>query len=114
MNTGRGGKHHKYSENEFTQKSTNILMIKPADRTCVHAHVHVCARVSLQESDRVEVQMVQEVGVRRSSVRTLVLHQVALQHLLTGVSLLHHQHLSEEVNTPQLLWEQEESEGLLP
>lgn len=51
------------------------------------------APASLQESDRVDVEVIQEVGVARAAVGTLVLHQVALQRLLTGVTLLHHQQL---------------------
>lgn len=50
-------------------------------------------RVLVQKPDRADVKVVQEVGIRRSSVWTLVLHQVALQGLLAGVSLL---------NQPQL------------
>lgn len=66
---------------------------------CIYVHmfcVQMCTCVSLQESDRVEVQVVQVVGVRRSSVWTLVLHQEALQLLLTRVSLLHHQQLKQK------------------
>ena len=48
---------------------------------------------SLQNPDRVDVEMVQEVCVGRSSVGTLVLHQVALQGLLAGVALLYHPQL---------------------
>lgn len=47
----------------------------------------------VQKPDRADVKVVQEVGIRRSSVWTLVLHQVALQGLFAGVSLL---------NQPQL------------
>lgn len=49
--------------------------------------------VLVQKPDRGDVKVVQEVGIRRSTVWTLVLHQVALQSLLARVSLL---------NQPQL------------
>lgn len=61
----------------------------------------VCAsvRVSLQKPDGVDVKMVEEVGVRRSSVGTLILHQVALQGLLAGVALLDHPQLKQKKHT---------------
>lgn len=39
------------------------------------------------------MKMVEEVCVGRSSIGALVLHQVTLQGLLTGVTLLHHPQL---------------------
>jgi len=42
------------------------------------------------------VEVVQEVGIGRSSVGTLVLHQVVLQHLLVGIALFHHQQLRQK------------------
>lgn len=43
------------------------------------------------------MKVVEEVGVRGSSVWTLVLHQVALQGLLAGVALFHHPELRKEI-----------------
>lgn len=54
----------------------------------------VCVCVSLQQTDRVDVKMVEEVCVGRSSVGTLVLHQVVLQSLLAGVAFLHQPQLA--------------------
>lgn len=57
----------------------------------------MCVRVkSLQKPDRVDVEMVEEVCIGRPSVGTLVLHQEALQGLLTGVALLHHPQLRQK------------------
>jgi len=52
--------------------------------------------VLLQQSDGVDVQMVEEVCVGRPSIGTLVFHQVVLQGLLTGVALLHHEQLRQK------------------
>lgn len=59
--------------------------------------VSVC--VSLQQPDRVDMKMTEEVCIGRSSIGTLVLHQVALKSLLTGVTLLHHPQLGQEGHT---------------
>lgn len=49
--------------------------------------------VSLQQADRVDVEMVEEVCVGRASIGALVFHKVALQGLLTAVALLYHPQL---------------------
>lgn len=57
----------------------------------------MCECVSLQKPDGVDMEVVEEVGVRGSSVRTLVLHQVALQGLLAGVALFNHPELRKKI-----------------
>lgn len=63
-------------------------IMQPEFRKCVC----VCVK-SLQKPDRVDMEMVKEVCIGRSSIGALVLHQVALQGLLAGVALLHHPQL---------------------
>lgn len=43
------------------------------------------------------MKVVEEVGVRGSSVWTLVLHQVALQGLLAGIALFNHPELRKKI-----------------
>lgn len=59
---------------------------------------------SLQEPHRVDVQVVEEVGIRRASVGTLVLHQVSPHRFLTVVTLLHHLQLKQEIQHGGKLW----------
>lgn len=56
-----------------------------------HLKIYVC--VSLQQADRVDVEMVEEVCVGRASIGALVFHKVALQGLLATVALLYHPQL---------------------
>lgn len=79
----------KYLLNHFSRPADTLIM-QPGQKTG-HRSENVCVWFrSLQHSDRVDVEMIEEVCVGRSSIRTLVLHQVALQCLLAGVALLHH------------------------
>lgn len=58
-----------------------------------HKYVNMCVCVSLQQADRVDVEMVEEVCVGRASIGALVFHKVALQGLLATVALLYHPQL---------------------
>lgn len=59
----------------------------------LYPHLKICVCVSLQQADRVDVEMVEEVCVGRASIGALVFHKVALQGLLATVALLYHPQL---------------------
>lgn len=46
----------------------------------------------------IDVEVKQEVGIRRASVRTPVLHQESLHTLVTTLAFFHHLHLSAHSN----------------
>lgn len=66
-------------------------------KLCWCARACMCECVSLQKPDGVDMKVVEEVGVRGSAVWTLVLHQVALQGLLTSVALFNHPELRKKI-----------------
>lgn len=68
-------------------------MVSSCVKDVVSTSVNMCVCVSLQQADRVDVEMVEEVCVGRASIGALVFHKVTLQGLLATVALLYHPQL---------------------